>query len=803
MGYDAPLSRVRVLDLTDGPMARVGRLLADLGADIVAVDLGGVTGGATEGPVVDGIPLATAINRQGIPTVSVAPGSAQWHELIAGAGIVIENTPPGSAAEAALDAPGLRRAHPRLVVLSISDFGRGNPFSEWKGTSPVFHSLTSELSRTGQPGQPPFVPAGELPYDVAATQAVVMTLSVYLDALRTGVGDHIDFSVLEGAMQALDPAYGMAGSAAMGQSMSSLPRGRVDLSHQYPIFPCKDGYIRYCVLSIRQWQGMFEWMGRPEEFADPRYNNIHVRFETPALTAAYAAFSLDKTRAELEAGGIEHGVPTAAVLALDEALETPQMIARGYLREVEVAPGLTMPVPAGILEVDGERATALDLAADRPDVPRPTRAPGLIAPRTEAQRPLEGLKVVDFGIIIVGGDTGRILADLGADVLKVENSGNLDGARQSLETYMAPGFASGHRNKRGVGINLSDPDGYVFARKLIAAADIVFTNWKPGVADKLGITYDKLKDVNPGVVVVDSSAFGPTGPWARRLGFGPLVRAATGFTLEWAEPKEPGNGLQFNDAVTVYPDHVSSRVGAYAALAVLIRRERTGRGGAVSISQAEVMMSHMAPSTAAKVLAKRGGHAVGGPEHDAPWGLFPARGDDEWVTVTVRDDAEWAALTKAIGRYDLADDPALGTASGRDANRARIDAAVREFTLAHEPLTVMTMLQEAGVPAGQMLRGIELPEWEFYRLRNDFRVEQHPWDIRPYTLENVQYHSERTVEPPLGPAPLLGQHTLEVASEWLGATEDEVQALIETGALEAPPLPDPSTVRSSEKALAH
>ena len=800
--YDAPLRGVRVLDLTDGPITRVGRLLADLGADVVAVDLAGVTGRETEGPVVDGVPLATAIHRRGIPVRTV--DAAEWATLVADASILLENTVPGSAAETALDVPGLRRRHPRLVVLSVSDFGRDNPFRSWRGSNPVFHALTSELSRTGQPGTAkPFVPPGQLPYDTASAQAVVMTLAVYLDALRTGEGDRIDFSVLEGAMQALDPAFGMAGSAAMGQSMASLPRGRVDLSHQYPIFPCADGYVRVCVLSVKQWRGMFAWMGGPEHLADPRYENLHTRFASPEVNAAIGAFFADQTRAALEAGGIEHDVPTAAVLSLDEALETDQMAARGYLREVELGPGVTAPVPAGIFEIDGHRATTLDSPADRSEAPRPAGAAILAArPRTAARRPLEGIRIVDFGIIIVGGDTGRMLGDLGADVLKIESSGNMDGARQSLQTHMAPGFASGHRNKRSVGIDLTDPAGYEFARRLVAEADIVFTNWKPGVADKLGITYEKLRDVNPGVVVVDSSAFGPTGPWSRRLGFGPLVRAASGFTLQWAQPGDEPGTLRFNDAVTVYPDHVSSRIGALGALSMLLRRERTGRGGVFSVSQAEVMMSHQAPDTAAEVLLRRG-HALTEPVHDAPWDLYPAHGDDDWIAVTVRGDAEWRALADAIDRPDLADDPALATRSGRDAHRDLIDRAVRAFTVRHSAKEGMALLQGAGVPAGWMIRGIEMPEWEFYRARDDFRVERHPWDTRPYTLENVQYHSERTFQPPLVQAPLLGEHTLQVAAEWLGMTEDEVRPLVERGALEAPPLPDPSTVRSSERSLVH
>ncbi|WP_329060631.1 CaiB/BaiF CoA-transferase family protein [Amycolatopsis sp. NBC_01480] len=699
-----------------------------------------------------------------------APCGLEWHDLLADTDLLVENTVPESAAEAALDVDAIRRAHPSLVILSISDFGRGNEFSTWQATSPVFHALTSELSRSGLPGRPPLIPPAELPYDVAAAQAVFQLLSLYHDRLRTGAGNRIDFSILDGAMQTLDPAYGMTGSAAAGVPLSQAPRGRADERYKYPIIPCQDGFARICVLAKRQWRGMFEWMGRPEEFADPKFDNLMVRFGSPTLLPAIARHFAGKTRAELEQQGQEHGVPTAAVLTLEEALDTEQIKARAFLRDVELAPGVTGPVPAGVVEIDGARAWADDV----PDGAAPRPAAKITAHR-RGELPLSGLRVLDLGVIVVGGDTGRILGDLGADVIKVENSAFVDGARAAQgATGMAPGFAAGHRNKRSIGINLRDPEGHRLLRELARAADIVLTNFKPGVITSLGLDYASLQDVNPGIVVVDSSAFGPTGPWAKRLGYGPLVRAAAGCTDQWVFPGEPGS---FSDAVTVYPDHVCARVGAFAALALLVRRERTGRGGSVSVAQSEVMLSHFAAKIAAGERADR-------PEHDGPWGLFPAAGDDDWVAVTVRDSADWSALCSVIERPDLLADPSLADAAGRDAQRARVDEAVAGWTAQHSPADAMSALQAAGVPAGAMLRGIDLADWEYYRARRSFRHEQHPRSAEPYVLEDVQIHAEGIADPPLRPAPLLGEQTYVIAQELLGLDAAEVADLVERGVLE-------------------
>ncbi len=745
MPYDPPLSGVRVLDLTTGPMTAVGRLLADLGAHVIVVALQGVS--CQDEPA----PLDTAMNRHGLDTVTVADRHT-FTRMLAGADILIENTVPGSEAEAALAVRAIRTAHPTLVILSISDFGRDTRFRTWQATTPVLHALTSELSRSGIPGRAPLVPPGRhLPYQVAAAQAALFTVSVFLDRLRTGEGDLIDFSVLDGAMQTLDPPYGTAGIASAGVALNAQKRNWAAEQLRYPIIACRDGHVRICLLAKRQWQGMFEWLGRPEEFADPKYFSLRERLTSVELLGAIGRFCADKTRAELEEQGQRHRVPTAAVLSLAEALRSEHVRERGFFRDVELSTGVTAPVPVGVVEIDGHRASTLT-SPSRP-AGRPAGAP-ILGGRTRRDEglPLEGLRVLDLGVIVVGSDTGRLFGDLGADVVKIENSAFPDGLRGNLAS-ISHTYAAGHRNKKSISIDLRIPEGQALAHRLVESADVVLTNFKPGVAAALGMDHDTLRRINPGIVVVDSSAFGPTGPWANRLGYGPLVRAAAGFTDQWAYPDERD---AFCDAVTVYPDHVAARIGALAALALLLRRERTGAGGAASVAQSEVMISHLAAEIAGKVL----GLPEQRPEH--PWGLFPARGDDAWVAVTVRDDADHRALRTVIGERPLA-----------------------EWTAEHSPGEAMELLQSAGVPAGAVLHAAEVPGWAYYIDRRAFREELHPHGREPYILENAQIHSDRIADPPLGQAPLLGEQTRELAAELLGLTQDEIDDLMARGVLES------------------
>ncbi|WP_422741987.1 CoA transferase [Mycobacterium sp. WMMD1722] len=754
--YDPPLAGVRILDLSAGPMTAVGRLLADLGADITAITLPGITADHSDG-------LDVLINRHGIPTETV-DSAQRWAELVAGADILIESTRPGSTAEAALDVRGLRAAHTGLVILSISDFGRDTEFREWQATTPVLHALTSELARSGIPGRVPLVPPGELPYHVAAAQAAVVALSVFVDRLRTGEGDLVDFSILEGAMQALDPPFGTLGSAAAGVPITEQRRDWNSERQRYPIVACQDGYIRICILAKRQWRGMFEWMGSPEQFADPKFDRMGERFRSPDLLPAIERFTADKTRAELEREGQRHGVPTAAVLTLDEAITSEQCTARGFLRDVELSPGVTAPVPAGVVEIDGHRASALDLTPGA--APRLTAAP-ILADRTRRDDglPLEGIRVLDLGVIVVGADTGRLFADLGADVVKIENSAYPDGMRTSLTT-MSQAYAAGHRNKRSIGIDLRADEGRALAYLLVEQADVVLSNFKPGVAQSLGMDFASLRAINPAVVVVESSAYGPTGPWARSLGYGPLVRAKAGFTDRWVYPGESGS---FCDTITVYPDHVSARIGALAALALLLRRERTGAGGSAAVAQSEVMLSHLAADIAGRKLGRAE------PERHGPWAVLPTAGDDAWIAVTVRHDEDLRALCEMLGRPDL---------TGREGEREGAAEALRQWLSTRTRFEAMTTLQAAGVPAGAVLHPAEVPAWEYFVARRDFREELHPHAAAPFTLENVVFHSEHVPDPPLGQAPLLGEQTAEIAAELLGIGAAEVAMLIERGVLE-------------------
>ncbi|GGN23092.1 hypothetical protein GCM10011578_055170 [Streptomyces fuscichromogenes] len=771
-----------MIDTTDGRGEGAGRFLASLGADVILVEPSGGADARRRAPLHEGSSLYFTVRNAGKRGVTLdqdtEDGRRDLLALLDTADIWIESERPG-APELAYEAVAAR--NPRLVLVTVTDFGLTGPYAGYAATDTVHAAFSGVLSRSGLPGRPPLPPPGSIVAETANVQAAMVALFAHYNSLENGYGDHIDFSVHEATTQVIDPGFGMGGSATGGRRAAELPPGRPSAGHLYPIFPCADGLVRICVLNPRQWHGMRAWLGEPEEFADPRYDNIALRFkEADRIHGLIGALFADRTRDDLVRQGQEHGVPIAAILTPGEAVHAEHYLERGALTDTELAPGLTARLPSGYLEIDGVRMAprrrAPLLGEHNDEVFAETRTAREAAPAASGRtRPLAGLRVLDLGVIVAGAELGRMLADQGADVVKVENRAFPDGGRQSLTgEVITASTAWGHRNKRSLGLNLRDPEGVALFKKLAADADVVLSNFKPGTLDSLGLSPDVLLALNPRLVIADSSAFGPSGPWSRRLGYGPLVRASTGLSDLWRYPGDPDG---HSDSITIYPDHVVGRIGAATVVAQLIQRLRTGVGGTVSIAQAEIILDTLAEQLAGEWVAPGSVRAVSD-------GVYPCAGDDQWAVIGVRDDADWQRLCAVVGREDLAVEPELSHAEGRRAHRALIDEALSSWTSARTPQKVTELLQAAGVPSAPMLRVVDLLTDPHLTARGFFTELRQPTLDEPLPTEARPAHSLHLADPPLRPAPLAAEHTRELSRELLGLSDEETEKLIDSGVLE-------------------
>jgi crotonobetainyl-CoA:carnitine CoA-transferase CaiB-like acyl-CoA transferase len=754
------LGPLRVLDLGGAESDAVSRLFADLGADVLKIETPAGSPARHALPSVAGASVPFALHNANKRSAVLDPADdadrARLIELAGTADIVVDD---GALAAFGTSCAALAEQFGHLVALSVTDFGTTGPYASWRATDPVLYAMSTALSRTGPTSGTPVLPPAGVASATAAAQAAWAALAAYYHRLRCGTGEYIDFSRFEAVVQSLDPPFGSEGQAAVGlKQTSELWRGRPRNQQIYPIFPCRDGYVRICLLSPRQWRGMRAWLGEPQRFADPKFDTIAARYAASReLNEAIAELVAEQTMDDLVAEGQRRGVPIAAVLTPAQALSADHFRAVGALADVEIGTGGAVSVPVGPFVVNGKHvgyATAAPtLGADETDWATQRLD---IATVGSAGRPFDGMRILDLGVIVAGGELGRLFADLGAEVIKVESAAYPDGLRQTPPgLVMSRSWALTHRNEYGLGLDLRHPSGAAIFAKLVTDADAVFANFKPGTLASLGFSFERLRELNPRIVLAESSAFGATGPWSARMGYGPLVRATTGVTWLWTSQDAPHGS--FYDATTVFPDHVAARITAIATLAAVISREHTGTGAHVHISQAEAALNQLATAYVAEAARAARLPVI---DDTAVHAVYPCAGDDEWCVISLRNDDDRAALSAVTGA-----------------------AGISEWTSARDKTEVAHLLQRAGVPAAPMNRAVDVlvdPQLTFRKVFSDMT---HPLLDAPMPTETGPAPYRHIPPAELRPAPMPGEHTREICQKLLAMDADETDRLIADGVL--------------------
>ncbi|MGB6515158.1 MAG: CoA transferase, partial [Mycobacterium sp.] len=490
--------------------------------------------------------------------------------------------------------------------------------------------------------------------------------------------------------------------------------------------------------------------------------------------------------------GQAHGVPISAVLSPAQILASDHFQAVGAIADAELVPGVHASVPAGYFAVDGQhigfRAPA-PLAGQHEA--RWLAEPAAVPARGKSgQRPFEGLRIIDLGIIVAGGELSRLFADLGAEVIKVESAAYPDGLRQArVGEAMSESFAWTHRNNLAFGVDLRSKEGNQIFRRLVTHADAVFANFKPGTLAALGFPYDTLHVLNRRLVLAESSAFGDSGPWSSRMGYGPLVRATAGVSKLWtdhddddAEPESSRH--RFYDATTVFPDHVVGRITAIGALAALIHRDRTGTGARVHVSQAEAVVNQLDARYVTDAVRADGQADLR--DDSSVHEVCPCAGDDEWCVISIRTDADWRSASAVFGVPELAGDARFATGEARLAHREELLAQLSAWTRGRTPVQVAEAFQSAGIPAGQMNRPPDVLDDPQLRERKLFSDMRHPLFDHPLPAETGPAPFHHIPPAPQRPAPLPGQDTREICHKVLGMSSDETEQLINDGVLFAP-----------------
>jgi crotonobetainyl-CoA:carnitine CoA-transferase CaiB-like acyl-CoA transferase len=723
--------------------------------------------------------------------VTTDEGRERLHELLAGADVCIESFAPGTLARLGLAPEVLLERYPSLVLTSISDFGQTGPYRDWKGTDMVGFATGGLMHRAGILAKPPVVAPGALAYDTAGVTAAYATALAFWKRLRTGRGQHVDVSVMESVGNLDDwalPSYSVM------QSVSARAGTGI-----YTLYRCADGFIRMIILVTHHWKALLDWIGNPEELSDPAFDKFIVRLgKMDVIVPVIEGFFRDKKKVEVACEAQRRGIPATPLLEPGEVIENEHTRARGTFRELTVGDGLKAQVPSGFLTVDGERAgpsVGPPPAGERPEpfAPRPSDQtplgvdPAEVAPSPD-EFPLRGVRVIDCGVGAVGVEVGRLLAEYGAEVIKVESRQAPDFIRIILSSWMNPPFASSSRSKRAFGVDLKQEQGRELVKRLVRVSDVLIENSGAGVMERLGLGPDALRQLNPRMVSFSSQMMGSFGPWSNWIGYGPNTHPVSGMQFLWNHPEDEERPA---GSTNVYPDHFVGRVGAFAVIAGLVHRARTGRGLHADAAQFESAIQLLGDLFARESLAPGSVKPLGNASsRGAPWGCYPCAGDDAWCAVNVTCDEEWESLRTALGDPEWARDGEYAATEGRIRKRAEIDRRLAEWTAEYSAREVTEKLQAAGVPAGFLAHGGTHMEDPHLAARGYLRkMEQQA--IGPMVVEGPAFHGSDLPEPIVTQAPLLGEHTREIASQLLGLSEAEIERLVADGVLEDPPTEAP------------
>jgi crotonobetainyl-CoA:carnitine CoA-transferase CaiB-like acyl-CoA transferase len=404
--------------------------------------------------------------------------------------------------------------------------------------------------------------------------------------------------------------------------------------------------------------------------------------------------------------------------------------------------------------------------------------------------PLSGIRIIEHGQLLAVPYAARMLADLGAEVVKVESPVRLDSHRQTTYPDNEPGerfwdrggtFYSENRGKLGITLDLRHADAREAFRDLVRVSDVVMENFTTRVMQNFGLDYESLRQVKPDIIMFSSTGYGHTGPWANHRAVGPTTEAASGLTAitgyEDGPPVLPD---------IPYTDYIAAEQGVLAIMLALFRRRRTGLGCAIDLSQIEAQASLLgewyldAGANQAPAVPQGNRHPL-----MAPHGFFPCAGEDRWIAIAVSNDEEWSSLKKALGEPEWAAQATFATAEGRQKAASELEAALADWTRERDGFELMHLLQSHGVPAGVAYDARDLVFDEHLWERGFWEWADHPAgtgiDPKPYPGAPWRFSASERGISMRGPA--LGEHNQYVLSELLGYSQERIDEMASSGAL--------------------
>ena len=800
------LAPYTVLDFTDergeiGPM-----LLGDMGADVIKVELDGGCSSRKLPPFVDGREpedlrglnfQAFNRNKRSIVLNPDSDGDQKvLAQLIQKSHFVFEPAPNGTLASFGLGYTDVEALNRQIVFVQISAFGIDGPYSDFADSDLVIAAIGGPVALQGVVDRAPIRVTVPQVWRHTGVEAASGALAAHHRRLKTGAAQYVDLSaqnVMTWTMLNSMDAYGIQGEDFQRCGLT-FPWGGFDM-----VYPCLDGWlialpnsavVMGCLplmiedgIADESWLEM-DWEAYDETMRDPDFHHTTI-FDGSRLLYAFFA---RRTKKELFEFGLGHGISLAPANTLGELLALDHMKARDYWHEHKLAgqrvntPGLWVKPSIGSLAIRrppprlGEHTE--EIKAELNDLEFKPLTTGSVD-----NLPFAGLTVIDFSWVGVGPISTKYLADHGAQVIRIESETRPDVLRGGPPFKdMEPGidrsqfYGDFNSSKRSLALDLKKPEAIAIARKLVEAADIVVESFAPGAISRMGLGYEDIKAINPRVIMVSTCLMGQTGPASQLAGYGYHAGAIAGFyeVTGWRDLAPSGPWVAYTD--TIAPRFISVLLAA-----AIDHRGRTREGCYLDVAQIETALHFLGPELVelqlTGVSATRDGNRS---RFFAPQGCYLCNEEDRWCAIAVDTDEQWRSLCRVIGQPGLAD--RFKNHTDRLEAHDEIDGLISGWTAGLDAYEVMQRLQAEHVPAGVVQRSRDLLRDPQNKHRGFYRYLEHPvMGEVPYA--GHQYRISNYDNGPLGPAPMLGEHSFEVLRQVLNFTDEEIAAAYASGAI--------------------
>jgi len=834
------LGGLRVVELVDNDASLAGKLLADLGAEVAKIENSRLDRSRTQGPFLQDETgkgrslrwMAGNLGKQSIElNLDSKAGCTALEELVSTADIFIESTAPGYLAERGLDYGTLKIRNPSLVMVSISPFGQGGPYSSFVGDDLVLWAMGGMLYVTGKEDRPPLQISVPQSYLAAGAYAALSAMIASTHCRRTGKGQHVDLSVQACipwvAQTAPDYWPCFSGVQKRGGTGWTIPSEVEEGGlRRTTIWRCLDGHV--CAYLIAGGPGekmnaaLFKWM-REEGFNPPESNGILWDYfslrkinqdliDNIEYEMAKFFITMDKKRLFVE--GQKRGVMVYPVMDIGEVLENEHLKSRCYWSSISVSDARRVDVPSRWVhfnmtplkdaEPPPETNQHSNDLAERWRAIQKSKYVNLDALNSpDKKQPFEGLLVADFSWAVAGPLTTKYFAEHGATVVRVESC---DPRSMDIVRVVPPYYGDNpslegsglfnrlNINKLSMCLDLGTPGGRELARRIALRADVVVENFRPGVMEKWGLDYHSLSFQNPGMIYLSSTNMGQTGPMSSYGGFGNLLTAYAGFYSLTGWPGDEPLPLP-----GAYSDYITPILSGLALMAALRHRDLTGEGQYIDISQMECSLQMLCLPIMHQAFGGTPWPRMGNRSlYSCPHGVFPCLGQDRWCAISIQGDLQWEAFKDALGNPDALESRIFSTHEARVKRQDDIEKEIAKITSSISAESLMLCLQEHGIKAGLVATSEDLFKDPQLASRGYFKKIPHPHIGDVWVMQSPALFSQ-TPQQINRHAPCLGQDNEVVCQEILGMEPAETYAFAGLGAFGQGATPTCSPIISKGK----